>query len=97
MQTMTESKVSETSPYTGIWNEWQQCIITRTEHADLPHIHYSWYDGGCYVGGWIAVLPGETDEQAAQRTGRADRDQFSFRREKTFRECPPVKARPYSY
>jgi hypothetical protein len=53
--------------YVARKNQHGQTCIIQAHTADLPHVSVSFYDGGIYMGGECAVLPGETNEQAALR------------------------------
>ena len=52
--------------FKGMWNKYGQCVVVDAETAHLPHVNVHWYDG---IGmcGTCAVLPGETNEDAATR------------------------------
>ena len=55
------------NPFVGMWTKDGQCVVVRRDQLHLPHIVAHWTDnvnGSC---GTCAVLPGETDEQAARR------------------------------
>ena len=64
------------SPYIGMWTKRRQCVVVLREQAHLPHVFYTFWDGGGYCGGWFAVLPGQTTESAALAHPRSGYERF---------------------
>ena len=48
-------------------NIWGQLLPCRLDDWHLPHLSVTWYLAGMWEGGTVAVLPGESAEQAAVR------------------------------
>ena len=52
------------SEYVGKWNKYGQCLVIRSEYAHLPHVSYTYHDGGGMVAGHGPVFPGKSVEES---------------------------------
>lgn len=56
-----------TTTYTAKTNKHGQIDIIKTADADKPHAEARWYAGGVWSRMLVAMLPGETAQEAAER------------------------------